>query len=78
MEHKNQINFMHTFENLQDCREYIANVNLPAIVLCLFNGDRTLYTFCLQSSLDAMQETMTAMQATHVERPTPTFVGSIG
>ena len=77
MEHKNQINFMHTFENLQDCRNYIAEVNLPAIVLSLFNGERTLYTFCLQSALDAMQETMTAMQATHVERPTPTFVGTI-
>jgi hypothetical protein len=78
MNHENQISFMHTYENLQDCRNYIAMLDLPAIVLCLFNGDRTLYTYCLQSSVDAMQETLTRVRATHVEKPQgPLFLGSI-
>ena len=78
MNHENQISFMHTYENLQDCRNYIAMLNLPAIVICLFNGERTLYTYCMQSSIDAMQDVMTRVKLTHVEKPQETtFIGSI-
>jgi hypothetical protein len=41
--------------------------NLPAIVICLFNGERTLYTFCLQSSIDAMQKEMNKASSHHLD-----------
>ena len=67
MSNPNQINFMHTYENLEACRDYVKMFNLPAIIICLFNGDRTLYTFCLQSSIDVMQEEMNKAKAIYVE-----------
>ena len=67
MSNPNQINFMHTYENLQECRDYVKMFNLPAIVICLFNGERTLYTFCLQSSIDAMQKEMDKASSHHLD-----------
>jgi hypothetical protein len=67
MDNPKQVNFMHTYEDLEACRDYVKMFNLPAIVLCLFNGDRTLYTFCLQSSIDVMQEEMNKAKAVYVE-----------
>lgn len=56
MSNANEITFMHTYENLQDCRDYVSKIYEPAIVIALFNGERSLYSFALQSSIDAMQE----------------------
>ena len=67
MSNPNQINFMHTYEDLEACRNYVKMFNLPAIVICLFNGDRTLYTFCLQSSIDAMQAEMNKATSHHLD-----------
>ena len=67
MSNPNQINFMHTYENLEACRDYVKMFNLPAIVICLFNGERTLYTFCLQSSIDAMQAEMNKATSKHFD-----------
>ena len=63
MSEANEITFMRTFETIEDCRNHVSKILEPAIVVCLFNDERSLYTFAVQSSIDAMQEQINKVRA---------------
>jgi hypothetical protein len=62
------VNFIHCYDNLEECEKYIHSLNLQAIILCLNGGNKTLYTFCLQKTIDIMQDELTQVRANYVER----------
>jgi len=63
MSKANEVTFMHTFETIEDCRNHVSTILEPAIVVTLFNGERSLYTFAVQSSVDIMQEQINEVRA---------------
>ena len=67
MSKANEVTFMHTFETIEACREHVRKIFEPAIVISLFNGERSMYTFCHQAAIDTMQEELNALRATYFE-----------